>query len=113
MRKLPQTIMTLFIAACAIWLAVGPTRSWAARGAVVDVEGLEMRRGPGQKYGLIQRLSRGMHLVVSNYPTEGFYKVRTLKGEVGFVQADSLILAPLKGEAPDARLSPSPIAVEE
>lgn len=69
--------------------------AWAARRAVVDAAEVEVRKGPTDESEILAKLSKGSQLAVSNYPTEGFYKVRTPKGEIGWVKADTLVLGAL------------------
>jgi uncharacterized protein YgiM (DUF1202 family) len=76
----------------ALLFGAGAEPALAARGATVDVEGVELREGPGRKFRVVGRVPKGTPVAASNYPTEGFYKVRTSRNEVGWVPADSLIL---------------------
>jgi opacity protein-like surface antigen len=69
--------------------------AYAARGAVVDVEAVELREGPGTSYKTVETLARGASVTASNQPTEGYYKVRAASGAIGFVQADTLVLEPM------------------
>ena len=65
----------------------------AARIGTVDIEGTEMYDGPGRGFRLIDKLPKGVQVATSNLPTEGFFKVRTSSGIVGWVSAESLILS--------------------
>jgi uncharacterized protein YgiM (DUF1202 family) len=67
----------------------------AARKATVDVDQTEMLRGPQKDAGVLMRLKKGQKITASNYPTEGYYKVRTSDGTLGWVKADSLVLGPM------------------
>ncbi len=66
----------------------------AAQSATVDVDQLEIYDGPGKQYHVIDHLSKGMGVSASNLPTQGFYKIRTGTGQLGWVAADSLVLHP-------------------
>lgn len=65
----------------------------AARPARVDIENAEIYEGPGRSFKLLEKLPKGTALAVSNVPSEGFFKVRTPSGIVGWISADSLLLA--------------------
>jgi uncharacterized protein YgiM (DUF1202 family) len=67
----------------------------AARRAKVDVDNTEMYRGPQKDSEVLTHLKKGQRLTASNYPTEGFYKVRTVDGMIGWVKADTLNLGPM------------------
>src|SRR5262249_25466693 len=88
----------------AAWLALLflfsllPARAYASRAAVVDVDGSELREGPGTSYKVVDRLSKGAPVAASNEPIEGFYKVRTISGTIGFVAADVLVLQPIPSD---------------
>ena len=84
------------------WALISGPSAWAARAGVVDVEGAEVFEGPGKGYRLVDKLHKGAQVAASNIPTEGFLKIRTTTGVVGWVQADALVLG---GEGESA---PSP-----
>jgi uncharacterized protein YgiM (DUF1202 family) len=69
--------------------------AFAARTAVVDVDQTEMLRGPQKNSEVLQTLKKGQHVTASNYPTEGYYKVRTVDGTLGWVKANTLELGPM------------------
>lgn len=75
--------------------------AFAARGAVVDVDSVELRDGPGPQHKAVETLARGAAVTASNQPIEGYFKVRTASGAIGFVQADMLVLQPLPNTLPD------------
>lgn len=67
----------------------------AARTAVVDVDQTELYRGPQKDSQVLTHLKKGQHVTASNYPTEGYYKVRTVDGTLGWVKANTLELGPM------------------
>jgi uncharacterized protein YgiM (DUF1202 family) len=69
--------------------------AFAARTAIVDVDQTEMYRGPQKDSQVLQYLKKGQHVTASNYPTEGYYKVRTVDGTLGWVKASTLELGPM------------------
>jgi uncharacterized protein YgiM (DUF1202 family) len=69
--------------------------AFAARTAVIDVDQTEMLRGPQKNSEVLQYLKKGQHVTASNYPTEGYYKVRTVDGTLGWVKANTLELGPM------------------
>jgi hypothetical protein len=77
----------------------------SARSATVDVEGVELKEGPGAGFKTLEKLPKGTPLAAGNQPIEGFFKVRTGAGTIGFVQADLLVLQPPEAPAPE---EPSP-----
>ncbi len=82
--------------ALAVAIGLGlASRAHAARGAKVDLPDVPMYKGPGKKYAEVMRLKKGTRLHASNYPTEGFYKVRTGAGQIGWVKAETLLLDPM------------------
>jgi hypothetical protein len=66
----------------------------AARGAIVDLDALDVRQGPGPRFKSLEKLGKGDPVTASNQPIEGYYKVRTASGTIGFVPADTLVLQP-------------------
>ena len=68
--------------------------AWAARNAVVDVD-TDLFSIPKAKATTLERLKKSAHVTASNYPTEGFYKVRAPDGTLGWVKADTLELGPM------------------
>ncbi|MBL7714838.1 MAG: outer membrane beta-barrel protein [Bdellovibrionales bacterium] len=64
--------------------------SFAARTGRIDVDGVDVFNGPGEGYEVIDQLPHDAPVTASNYPTEGYYKIRTSTGRVGWVEADSI-----------------------
>ncbi|HLE01446.1 MAG TPA: SH3 domain-containing protein [Bdellovibrionota bacterium] len=63
--------------------------AWAARETVIENPDAELRQGPGKKFSRLAKLPAGTWVTASNYPIDGYYKIRTLKGQVGWVSADA------------------------
>lgn len=79
-----------------MFLALGmATQARAARTAVIDVDKTELFRGPQSDSQVLTYLKKGQHVTASNYPTEGYYKVRTIDGTLGWVKANTLELGPM------------------
>jgi uncharacterized protein YgiM (DUF1202 family) len=74
---------------------MGSGLSHAARTAVVDVDQTDMLRGPQKSSQVLMHLKKGQRVTASNYPTEGYYKIRTVDGTLGWVKADTLELGPM------------------
>src|SRR4051812_17938488 len=77
-------------------LACFPGVAFAAKLATVDQE-TPLRKGPSEKSVSVRKLRKGIRLTISNYPTEGFYKVRTVRNEIGWVKADTLVIDTASG----------------
>lgn len=73
--------------------------AYAARSAVVDVE-TDLLTVPKNTASSVTRLKKGTKVAASNYPTEGYYKVRTPEGTLGWVKGNTLILGPMPDLTP-------------
>ncbi|HAR42298.1 MAG TPA: hypothetical protein DCS07_06655 [Bdellovibrionales bacterium] len=74
-----------------ILLLVG-TPGFSAQGARIDSTA-ELKEGPGNNFRTIMKLQKNQLVAASNLPLEGFYKVRTAKGEIGWVSSEHLVPA--------------------
>lgn len=81
-------------------LLLGVSSAYAARTAIVDVDAIDLLTVPKPKAASILKLKKGTKLAASNYPTEGYYKVRTSDGTLGWVKADTLELGPMPDLTP-------------
>ena len=63
----------------------------AAQPARVDEAGTPLYETLGKNKQVVQQLPRGAPVAASNYPTNGYYKVRTSDGKVGWIHADHLV----------------------
>jgi hypothetical protein len=90
-----------------------PLSAHAARMGTVDIEGTEIYDGPGKGFRLVDKLPKGAQVATSNLPTEGFFKIRTSSGVVGWVSAESLVLTDPGSEpmAPMPSMPQAPQAV--
>ncbi len=105
MIRLCRSIAIAFTAA--LVLIVAPASpAHAARPARIDVEGAELFEGPGRGYPVTEKLSRGTQVSASTYPTEGFYKVRTGSGVIGWVSVDSIVVDDLPDPTEPAAQQP-------
>jgi len=64
-------------------------QTFAAQGARIEVD-TEIKEGPGSKFRTIAKLEKNQLVVASNLSLEGFYKIRTRKGVIGWISADHL-----------------------
>lgn len=72
------------------------TAVWAARTAIVDVEGgADFLKSPDKTSEVLQKLKKGQKLIVSNYPTAGYFKARLPDGTLGWMRSDILELGPM------------------
>jgi uncharacterized protein YgiM (DUF1202 family) len=74
------------------FVALPASFALGAQRAVVDADNVSLQQGPMKNSPSLRMLKKGTPLDVSNFPTEGFYKVRTADKEIGWVQADALDL---------------------
>ncbi len=72
--------------------AFGPASAIAAQWARVTVDSIEVYDGPTKSHRVQRKIKRGVVLQASNYPTEGFYKVRLQDGTLGWVSGSALLL---------------------
>lgn len=79
--------------------------AFAAQIGRVDAAGAEVREGPGASFRVIERVPGGSRVAASNYPTAGYFKVKTASGLLGWVAADLLIFdaSPAGGQAKPAQ----------
>lgn len=66
---------------------------FAAEIRVIEPEVVDLRQGPGQKSPIVGKLKRGAWVAAANRPVEGYYKLRTERGQLGWVKSDSLAKA--------------------
>jgi hypothetical protein len=90
----------VFWAGLLISLVTAPLSAFAARNARIDADVAEVREGPGAGYNASFKLKKGSPVVVSNVPTEGYYKARTANGMIGWIAAEALIVAEAEPETP-------------
>jgi hypothetical protein len=64
----------------------------------VDSDQAEVRDTPNNTGNVIETLKKGTSVAASNLPIEGFHKVRTDTGLIGWINADSLELQPPPSE---------------
>jgi uncharacterized protein YgiM (DUF1202 family) len=86
-----MTKILFFIAVVLIASLRNPAEAQAARLATVD-RVTKLYKGPKETSQVLRELPKGTRLTASTYPTEGFYKVRTVQKELGWVKADILVL---------------------
>lgn len=102
MKRVSALLLPLVLS-LSLLLAARP--ALASRSATVDADNTEVREGPGPSYKAIDKLPKGAQVAASNQPIEGFYKIRTSAGVIGFVSAEVLVLQPVPSD--DA---PAPVA---
>lgn len=72
----------------------GASELWSAQLGRVDVEDAPVLETPTSDAKVLEKLKKGVALAASDIPTQGYYKVRTPSGIVGWVSSDILIFAP-------------------
>lgn len=82
-------------------LSIWSASAHAARLAHVIVDEAEIREFPQKKAKSIGTLKKGEEVAVSNLPTEGFYKVRTKSGDLGWISGNDVFVAK-KGASKDS-----------
>ncbi|OFZ22379.1 MAG: hypothetical protein A2X94_00075 [Bdellovibrionales bacterium GWB1_55_8] len=80
--------MVVGVAVFVAFAAAGSAQ--AARIAQVEVDQAEARQGPGTTSQVLFRLKKGAWVYSSNLPTEGYFKVRSREGGVGWVPTDAI-----------------------
>ena len=80
-----------------------PSLTWGARPAEVDKDKVRVHENPHKMSRVLETLSRSTVIAVSNVPTEGFHKVRTPSGKIGWVIAEELALGPIPSPEAIAR----------
>jgi hypothetical protein len=78
--KFALTVLFLFCASQAL----------AAKNGVIQGSNVALRSAPDRSSDSVASLKSGDPVEVSNYPTKGFYKVRTSTGQVGWVESGSI-----------------------
>jgi hypothetical protein len=73
-------------------MMISASAAWAARPARVDVDELPVFQELKPDSPIIRTLIRGTRVIVSNNPTQGFYRIRTNEGEVGWISGQGLQL---------------------
>lgn len=68
------------------------TSAHAAQTAVVDVDVAPIMDKPKHGAGMVDKARRGTTIILSNHPTEGFYKVRMPNGTIGWIPVDAIRL---------------------
>lgn len=71
-----------------LWLVAGVAQ--AAQLGQIDADSAKIYRLPQGDAEIVTTVKKGDYLTVSNYPYEGYYKVRTTKGEVGFIDTNDI-----------------------
>ena len=88
--------------------------AFAARAGTVDTDSVELREGPTATSKVLDHLPKGTQLAVSNQPIDGFFKVRTAAGVIGFVPSDALVLQAIAADdasaPPPMQVAPAPSA---
>lgn len=70
----------------------------ASRLATVEGEGADVYENPNITSKVLEKLPPKTEIAASNFPTEGFHKVRTPTGALGWVEVKFLVLQPLSAE---------------
>lgn len=90
------------------WASSFSVPASAAQLGSVQGSGAELKSQPSRVSETIETLKKGEILQLSNFPTQGFYKVRSSSGNVGWVEVGSLSSGSDDSDAPA-----SPNAVQQ
>jgi hypothetical protein len=71
-----------------------PISGAAAQLGVVDEEHVPAYANPDSSSPVVFHLRKGKKVMASNYPLNGFYKIRRCDDEFGWVESSTLILKP-------------------
>jgi hypothetical protein len=63
--------------------------------ATINISETEVFAQPDRKSEIIEKLTETTQIAASNYPVNGYYRVRTPKGKIGWVADDALDLQPI------------------
>jgi hypothetical protein len=74
-------------------LSFAASTALAAQSAVVGVDATAVYSSPDKNSKILEKLTKGTKLPASNNPTQGFFKVRTPSGKVGWVESMSLVIS--------------------
>jgi hypothetical protein len=86
-----RIVLPLFsVAILFFWLP----RVWAARVAVIDSDEAVLLETPNRAGKILEKLKQGDEVAASNLPVEGFFKVRTQSGILGWMSEEVLELRP-------------------
>jgi len=83
-------------------LGVSGDSALAARKGVVELDEIELKETASKSGKVLEKLKKGEQVVASNLPLEGFYKVRTSSGTLGWIQEGQLTLEPVPPSDPEA-----------
>ncbi|MBN22561.1 MAG: hypothetical protein CL678_14860 [Bdellovibrionaceae bacterium] len=73
-----------------VFLFFGMNHAFSAQSAKVSIEGANVYKSPSEGGEVIESLDQGQKVPVSNYPTRGFYKVRTPSGQIGWIKGEEI-----------------------
>lgn len=62
----------------------------AAKFALIERKEVEVLEGPDKKFRVLKKLYEGDRILASNYPVQGFHKIRTKLGFIGWVPAEAI-----------------------
>ena len=78
----------------AIFVWASSSIAYAARTAVLN-EPADLYEKPDKKSTVLDKIVKGEPVVASNIPLQGFYKIRTRNGTIGWILEDALALGPM------------------
>jgi hypothetical protein len=87
-------------------LLLGSSSALAAKNGVIEGKNVNLFSDPNKSSDVITAVTNGEPVIMSNYPTQGFYKVRTAAGQVGWVDANSVTV----GSPSEEEVLPPPSA---
>lgn len=82
--------------------------AWASRLGMIDVESADLQETPTKESSIVTQLKKGTRVLASNVPLEGYHKVKTADGRVGWVKISDLVLQDTPEEEPEKLENPKP-----
>ncbi len=92
MQAIKSIKWLLFVALIVHW---NSDLSFAARGGLIEKDQVNVFEMPNQTSRILGQVKKGEGIVVSNLPTNDFYKVRTMSGLVGWIFNNQMVLDPV------------------
>lgn len=79
----------------------------AARLGVIDPSKASVLEEPKKDSRVLEDLKKGDRVAASNFPLQGYHKIRTAAGTVGWIEENSLVLQPIPPADPDDAEDPA------
>jgi uncharacterized protein YgiM (DUF1202 family) len=97
--------MKTFLLGCTLFLG---SMAYAAQNGSVVIKDAKIHEFPKSDSKVLESLSENAKVVVSNQPTEGFYKIRTSLGQMGWISGQEILVATPTSPPQPPTASPAP-----